>query len=213
MRALLALALAALFSGCSVGVDPSSESAFKSWLDEQESRRQTYQRFAQYISDADVQGVVPAWQLLRVDADYVWRCGSAYFDFPPQEKWGAIIPTLKLVRDEVIPVVGEVEVASAYRSKSINSCVGGASQSKHLQFAALDLVPTESRSNRDLFVVLCTMHTRLSSRSRMGLGAYFDPDNPGKNAKGRFHIDSSGYRRWGFDYTGKSDPCPQLLQG
>ncbi|MEO1731959.1 MAG: D-Ala-D-Ala carboxypeptidase family metallohydrolase [Pseudomonadota bacterium] len=213
IRILLVFALAAILASCSVVSNPSSEAAFELWLQKEDGRQETYQRFAQLISDAGASDIVPTWQLLRVDADYVWRCDSAYFDFPPEEKWAAIIPTLKLVRDEVIPVVGAVEVASAHRSTTINACVGGASQSKHLQFTALDLVPVKSGEKREHFKALCEMHSGLGTRSRMGLGAYFDPDNPSKNANGRFHIDSSGYRRWGYDYTGKSDPCPLLLRG
>ena len=210
MRVPLIYALVALLASCSVASNPSSKAAFELWLQEEDGRQETYQRFAQLISEAGVGGVVPTWQLLRVDADYVWRCNSAHFDFPPEEKWAAIIPTLKLVRDEVVPVVGPIEVASAHRSQSINACVGGASRSKHLQFTALDLVPVKKGEKREHFQALCEMHIGLGTQSRMGLGAYFDPDNPDKNANGRFHIDSSGYRRWGYDYTGKSDPCPQL---
>ncbi|MEM9309837.1 MAG: D-Ala-D-Ala carboxypeptidase family metallohydrolase [Pseudomonadota bacterium] len=148
-----------------------------------------------------------------MDADYVWRCDSEHFVFPPDEKWDAIIPTLRLVRDEVIPVIGEVEVASAYRGEAVNECVGGAKRSQHRRFTALDLVPLDATDKREHFTRLCRMHEGLSAQSRMGLGAYFEPNNPAKNKTGRFHIDSGGYRRWGYDYTSKSDPCPRLLQG
>lgn len=36
------------------------------------------------------------------------------------------------------------------------------------------------------------------------------PDRPLENPDGRFHIDASGYRTWGFDYSSRTNPCPKL---
>ncbi|MEM6827250.1 MAG: D-Ala-D-Ala carboxypeptidase family metallohydrolase [Pseudomonadota bacterium] len=205
------MALTALLSGCSLAEDPSSKEAFERWLEAETGRARVYLAFTERLRKAGVEDVIPPWQLLRVDADYVWRCDSEYFDFPPNDQWDAIIPTLHLLRDEVIPVVGKVEVASAYRSEAVNACVGGAKRSQHRRFTAVDLVPEGDIDKRDHFTRLCRMHARLGAQSHMGLGAYFEPDNPGRNSTGRFHIDSGGFRRWGYDYTSKSDPCPELL--
>ena len=100
---------------------------------------------------------------------------------------------------------------SGFRSAAINRCVNGASRSKHLRFAALDLVATNMQDRRDLFADLCRMQNRIGQESEMGLGAYYDPAAPFRNLAGRFHIDADGFRTWGRDYTRRSNPCPQLL--
>ena len=60
------------------------------------------------------------------------------------------------------------------------------------------------------FADLCAMQSKLGAGSRKGLGAYFDPARPEANRQGRFHIDASGYRTWGFDYSARTNPCPLL---
>ena len=130
---------------------------------------------------------------------------------PPKDRWNEIVPTLRLLRDEVIPVTGPVEVVSGWRSPAINRCVNGASRSRHLEFRALDLVASEMRDRRKLFTDLCALQRRAGRRTAMGLGAYYDPGElQPRNTAGRFHIDAAGYRTWGFDYTGRSNPCPNL---
>jgi hypothetical protein len=148
--------------------------------------------------------------LLRTDANYAARCNLDAFAMPPKDKWPAILPTLRVVRDEVIPVVGPVEVNAAWRSDELNECVNGASRSRHLAFSALDLIAPEREDKRAMFVDLCAMHAKVGARTKMGLGAYFDPSRPGRNKFGRFHIDASGYRTWGYDFTRKSSGCRYL---
>jgi len=114
---------------------------------------------------------------------------------------------LRLVREEVIPVVGHVEVFASNRSPELNACVKGAKGSRHMAFAAVDLVAPDRADKRQLFADLCAMHRRVGARSRMGLGAYYDPAKPQPSKLGRFHIDQSGYRTWGFDYTRASSYC------
>ncbi len=194
---------------------PSSAGAFNRWLFAENPhnagwKAQDYAAFQGMLEDEGVAGIVPTWQLWRVDAQYASRCGEAHFAMPPRERWRDIIPTLKLLREEVIPVTGPLEVVSAWRSPAINTCVKGASRSRHLEFKALDLVATARRYRRKLFKDLCTMQRALGTGSAMGLGAYFKPDDPAINTEGRFHIDASGNRTWGFDYTANSNPCPQL---
>ena len=151
--------------------------------------------------------IVPPWQLLRTDANYAARCGLDAFEMPPEDKWPAIVPTLKLVRDEVIPAIGRVEVLASNRSDALNACVHGAKGSRHLAFAAVDLVAPERADKAALFVDLCAMHERVGARTAMGLGAYFDPAKPEPSRPGRFHIDASGFRTWGFSYTRASSAC------
>jgi Peptidase M15 len=194
---------------------PSSAGAFNLWLfsapaEHSAQRAHDYAALQGMLEENGVAGIVPTWQLWRVDAQYASRCGTAYFATPPVERWGEVIPTLKLLREKVIPVTGPLEVVSGWRSPAINTCVKGASRSQHLQFKALDLVANQRSDKRKLFKDLCDMQRAAGSKSALGLGAYFDPSDPARNTEGRFHIDASGYRTWGFDYTAKTNPCPEL---
>ena len=191
--------------------DPSSQAAFEEWLETSGPNvASDFADFQEMLSAEGVADVVPSWQLWRVDAHYARRCRSAFFDTPPKDKWRQILPTLRLLRDEVAPVTGPIEVVSAYRSPEINECVNGASQSRHLSFSAVDLVATEMDDRERLFTKLCALQTRIGARRSMGLGAYYDPDDLERGARGRFHIDAAGYRTWGFDYTSRSNPCTKL---
>src|SRR5688500_12268713 len=109
LSTLLALAL---LSGCDAtgilpATDPYSEASFKRWLARDGARKETFGRFEEFLADQGVAGVVPAWQLLRTDAYQADRCGFGAFELPPETKWAAIVPTLRLVEQEVIPVVGQ----------------------------------------------------------------------------------------------------------
>jgi len=214
---LAALLAATLLAGCDaadvvLGEDRYSKASFDRWLAEGEGRKTEFDRFEAFLARRGVKDVVPAWQLMRTDSNYAWRCGLGAFQMPPEAKWPAIVPALRLVRDEVIPVVGRVEVSSAYRSDELNDCVNGAKGSRHLAFEAVDLVAPEQADKPRMYAELCAMHRRVGAQSSMGLGAYYDPGKPATNQKGRFHIDGSGFRTWGFDYTRKSSACLTLPQ-
>lgn len=194
---------------------PSSAGAFNRWLFSENVhnagwKARDYAEFQSMLAKEGVAGIVPTWQLWRVDAQYAARCGEAYFATPPKDRWRDVVPTLKLLRIKVIPVTGPLEVVSGWRSPAINACVKGASRSRHLEFKALDLVATTRSDQRKLFKDLCDMQRASGRPSAMGLGAYFDPSDPTRNTEGRFHIDASGYRTWGYDYTSTTNPCPQL---
>lgn len=194
---------------------PSSAGAFNRWLfssptDDPGMRAKEYEAFQAVLQKEGVAGIVPTWQLWRVDAQYAARCGTDFFATPPKERWRDVVPTLKLLRDAVIPVTGPLEVVSGWRSPAINACVRGASRSKHLEFKALDLVATARNDRPKLFKDLCDMQRATGSKSALGLGAYFDPSDRTRNIEGRFHIDASGYRTWGYDYTARTNPCPKL---
>lgn len=194
---------------------PSSAGAFNRWFIAENPhnagwRAQDFAEFQGMLEKEGVAGIVPTWQLWRVDAHYASRCGTDYFALPPKERWRDVVPALRLLREKVIPVTGPLEVVSGWRSPEINACVGGANRSAHLDFKALDLVAVERSERRKLFADLCAMQRAAGSGSRMGLGAYYNPANPLQNLEGRFHIDAHGYRTWGFDYTAKSNPCPNL---
>jgi hypothetical protein len=208
---LLLASWVSLGSAVEAGPGPSSRAAFDAWLRADPARAATFGDLSAFLAKRGVAEVVPVWQLARIDQDYAARCGADFFALPPREQWPQIVPALRLVRDKVIPVTGRVAVASSWRSPKINACIGGASRSAHMDFKALDLVaPAHEAGRRRLFADLCAMQRRAGPKSGMGLGAYFDPAKPLSNLDGRFHIDANGYRTWGFDYTGKSNPCPEL---
>jgi hypothetical protein len=154
--------------------------------------------------------VVPVWSLLRTNPQVLARCGGEPFMLPPRNQWANIIPALRLVRDKVIPAVGRVEVASVMRDPALNACSGGAAGSRHLSFSAVDLVPLETENARDAFARLCVAWRSAGQRSGWGLGAYFDPDQPTRNQRARFHVDGTGWRTWGFSRRGESSGCHDL---
>ncbi len=189
-----------------------SYSAFRHWITEDHTgmRGKEFVEFERFLVRQGVSNIVPGWQLMRAEADYAQRCNLSIFGIPPRARWPAIVPALRLVKRHIIPLTGRVEVSSAWRSPALNTCANGAKGSRHLQFAALDLVAPEQTDKRKMFTDLCALHARVGAKTRMGLGAYFDPKRPLANPDGRFHIDATGYRSWGFDYTSRSSFCRQI---
>lgn len=151
-----------------------------------------------YFDREGVGDVLPLADILRSDARWR-RCKTAEpFAVPPRSQWAAMVPTLRYVRDQVVPAVGPLRVVSGYRDPAANACFKGAKASRHLHFAALDLQPAKASTRADLIAILCPLHARTGARYRVGLGIY---------GVTRFHIDTAGYRRWGADYRGASSPC------
>ncbi|MFM5925012.1 MAG: D-Ala-D-Ala carboxypeptidase family metallohydrolase [Novosphingobium sp.] len=189
-----------------------SRGSFDRWLAEEPGRSAAFTAFASYLAAQGVSGVVPDWQLLRTDMNDRIGCPRPAFLMPPRREWPHIVPALRLLKDHVVPAVGQVEVVSSYRTEGFNACVNGAAQSRHLGFAAVDLVTTTPMDNRTLFSRLCALHQRLGPNSRFGLGAYFDPESDARNRNGRFHVDAAGFRSWGFSKKSASSGC-RLLSG
>lgn len=155
--------------------------------------------FRRFLEQEGVADVVPLAELLRSDARWR-RCDLAPFAVPPREQWRNVAPTLRYLRDHVVPVVGGVRIVSAYRDPAANRCFRGASASRHLRFAALDIQSATSLDRTALVARLCRLHARTGQRYAVGLGIY----------KGvRFHIDTSGFRRWGHDFRAATSPCAQ----
>ncbi|MCB2089080.1 MAG: D-Ala-D-Ala carboxypeptidase family metallohydrolase [Sphingomonadaceae bacterium] len=192
------------------GPEPYSQEAFADWLREDSRNREGFHEFTQFLGEQGVSGVVPDWQLLRTDANRARKCERPQFLLPPREKWANIVPALEMLRDHVVPQLGRLEVVSSYRTEQFNSCIGGASRSKHLGFHALDLIAPDQTDKRDMFRQLCALQAQLGPRSRMGLGAYFDPAKADR--AGRFHVDVAGYRSWGYSYGAASSGCRLFRQ-
>jgi hypothetical protein len=150
-----------------------------------------------YLTQNGVGNVLPIRQLLRSDTQ--WRkCGAEPFAVPPKDQWSHIIPTLKVIRDAVQPLLGPVEALSVFRGPAINRCIRGASQSMHLRFHAIDMRPVRAVTRAQLIQKLCKLHAEKGKVLNMGLGIYRGT---------RFHIDTAGYRRWGQDHHAASSPC------
>lgn len=195
-----------------VGIVPgvaNSRIAFEGWLEEEPERAEQFGRFTAFLAEEGLSDVVEPWQLMRIDVFYARRCDTDPFTIPPEELWRNVLPALRLVRDEVVPAVGPVDVLSSYRTPELNVCASGASRSNHLAFSALDLATDPRRTGEILYRELCAMHEAAGPASRMGLGAYYDPSDEGFGG-GRFHIDGEGYRSWGRGYSSASSPCRTL---
>lgn len=194
-RAMLLVLCAAMAASCAK-VD--SRAAFERWLAADAVRAESFARFEAGLQQEGVAGVVPTYELWRVD-QLTEGCTKAGFLAPPEEDWANIVATLRILRDEVVPAVGPLEVVSGYRDGDFNACVRGASRSAHMSFHALDVVPVDRAVSRErLMAALCPIHARKGARLRMGLGIY-----DGR----RFHVDATGYRGWGVDFRRTTFPC------
>jgi hypothetical protein len=184
------------------------EREFEQWRSASPERNTNYTEFVAYLDSQGVGDVVPPWSLLIPDRQYVSvRCQIDLFIIPPKALWSNVVPSLRVLRGDIIPVVGPVRISSAYRPPAFNACIGGAKKSAHLSFSAFDLV-TETPVDRDiLFAKLCRVWRAKPAASRIGLGAYYNPTKPGQNPIGRFHIDTLGKRTWGSDFHSGSSFC------
>jgi hypothetical protein len=191
MRAA-ALAVVLLASGA------RAEPSFSDWLDAAPRRRAEVAAFERYLDKAHVGGVLGPEELLRNASS--WRsCGLSYpWSMPPRELWPHVVPSLRFIRDQVIPEIGPVMVESGWREPRLNACSGGAPRSAHALYCALDLVPQDMISRRELIATVCRLHAKKGKAYNIGLGFYDGV---------RFHIDSKAYRRWGSDNHGKTSPC------
>lgn len=171
---------------------------FQAWLQRSPGNRAKLTAFRDFLAAQGVASVIPMWQLVRTSSS--WRqCGAQPFEVPPAENWDRIVGTLKFVRDQVVPGIGEVEALSGYRNEELNACSNGAPKSAHRQFFALDLTPVNKAIARaDMIGSVCTAHARQGDAYDAGLGFY--------NGR-RFHVDSSGFRKWGANGKGATSPC------
>jgi hypothetical protein len=175
-----------------------AEPAFSDWLDAVPGRRAEVVALERYLDKAHVGDVLGPEDLLRNASS--WRsCGLSYpWSMPPRELWPHVVPTLRFIRDQVVPEVGPVMVESGWREPKLNACAGGAPRSAHALYYALDLVPQDMITRRELIATVCRLHARKGKGYSIGLGFYDGV---------RFHIDSKAYRRWGSDNHSKTSPC------
>jgi hypothetical protein len=177
------------------------EPGYRSWYLAAPGRAYQVKMFNDYLDAAGVGGVVPTWQLFRTATSWE-RCGAQPFEVPPTEEWPHVVQTLRYIRDYVIPALGPVEPVSTYRNPSLNVCAGGAPESAHKHYSAIDMVPLTPMTREAMMTALCGDHSRHGGAYGAGLGFY---------AFMRFHVDSQKFRRWNMD-PAVAAQCPPLLK-
>jgi hypothetical protein len=176
------------------------EPGYRSWYLSAPWRAGQVKQLNDYLSTYQVSGIVPTWQLLRTAT--AWKdCGGQPFEVPPTDEWPHMVQTLRYIRDYVIPEVGPVEPVSGYRNPTLNQCAGGAPESAHKTYSAIDLVPLKPTTREAMMKTLCVGHTEHGAPYNAGLGFY---------AYLRFHIDSTKYRRWNMDPAVAAE-CPPIV--
>lgn len=177
------------------------EPGYRSWYLAAPGRAYQVKMFNDYLGAAGVAGVVPTWQLFRTATSWE-SCGAQPFEVPPTEEWPHIVQTLRYVRDYVIPDLGPVEPVSAYRNPALNVCAGGAPESAHKHYSAIDMVPLRPMTREAMMKALCPDHSQHGAAYGAGLGFY---------AFMRFHVDSQKFRRWNMD-PAVAAQCPPLIK-
>ena len=193
MKRCAAIAFVAL-----LGARAQAQGDFAVWTAAAPERAGEVATFESYLRERGVGEVLPAEELLRNATS--WRaCKLEWpWSMPPRDLWGHIVPTLKFVRDEVVPKIGPVSVESGWREPKLNACAGGAGHSAHAQFYALDLIPQRAVSQKTLIEAICRAHRERGRAANVGLGFYGGV---------RFHVDTKGFRRWGSDNHSGTSPC------
>ena len=175
---------------------------YRSWAAANPAQAAELAGYAGYLTSAGVGDVVPVWQLARTASDWA-KCGQPPFEVPPRTLWPNIVNSLRFVRDEVKPAVGELEALSAYRNPALNQCAGGSPESVHMTNTGIDLVPRYPFERTALMSRLCTVHARAGRAKNAGLGFYVGI---------RFHIDVWKYRTWGITAEEGGDQCAIALE-
>lgn len=178
-------------------VKGQDHAAYDNWLARSPAVRAEVGGFESFLRAQDVLGVLPTWQLTRTASDYA-KCAGPGFEVAPIAEWQHIAATLRFIKSHVEPVIGDVEAKSGYRNPELNACAGGAKESAHRHFFALDLVPVRDMARTGLIRSICAIHGFRGRAYDIGLGFY---------AGTRFHVDSKGFRRWGPNGKGATSPC------
>ena len=177
------------------------EPGYRSWYMALPARPMQVKAFNDYLTTYEVAGIVPTWQLFRTATAWQ-RCAGQPFEIPPTSQWPHMVQTLRYIRDYVVPAVGPVEPVSGYRNPALNVCAGGAQESAHKHYSAVDLVPLRPTTREQLMQTLCTVHGRRGPAYEVGLGFY---------AFLRFHVDTTKYRRWNLD-PAVASLCPAIVR-
>ena len=174
-----------------------SKADYHAWLARDPAARAQLLAFKQFLEMEEVDEVLPTWQLVRTAS--MWReCNGPRFEVAPFTEWQHISKTLSFIKAHVEPVIGDVEAMSGYRNGELNQCSGGARESAHRRFFALDLVPLKPIARDGMIRSLCSIHEWRGGGYDIGLGFYSGL---------RFHVDSKGFRKWGSNGRAATSPC------
>ena len=177
---------------------------FGSWLNSNRWRAEQVDNYKRYLSARlGAQNVPPLNQLLTTARSWD-KCGYEPYQLPPEELWANIVSTLRLYSDlksqGILPA--STEIRSVYRSPSLNACAGGADASKHMTGGAMDIWVPEYQDNvwnvSRLQDSLCQFWQYQGMAHNFGLGLY---------STGAIHLDTDGYRKWGFQHSSSSSAC------
>ena len=177
---------------------------FGSWLNSNSWRASQVASFQRYLTaQLGAQNVPPLNQLLTTARSWD-KCGYEPYQLPPQELWSNVVPTLRLYSElknqRILPATAEIR--SVYRSPNLNACAGGADASKHMTGGAIDIwVPEYQDSVWNMSRLqdsLCQFWQYQGMAHNFGLGLY---------ATGAIHLDTDGYRKWGFQHSSSSSAC------
>jgi hypothetical protein len=177
-----------LASACSFVPVEEDLDAFTQW-----ARNAPVGEFEQYLATLNLDGVVPTRQLARTAGD--WRkCGGPRFELPPRGQWLEVAKVLTLVAElKSRKILADFEAVSNFRNAELNACAGGGPNSAHTKAFAIDVIPRDGKIDETL---LCDFWRTDGKTWDMGLSKY---------PSGRIHLDTSGYRSWGWDQkTGTS---------
>jgi len=176
---------------------PATFEMYGRWIAAAPGRDVEVRAFEAFLVAQGVAGVFPTYEILRSES--LWsECGGEPFVLASRAEWPHIVGTLRFIREEVVPLTGELEIVSGYRDPALNTCSGGRSASAHMAFWALDLEPVAAISREEMIASLCPVYATRGRAARIGLGFYDET---------RFHIDARSFRTWGADGRGASSPC------
>ena len=177
---------------------------FTTWLNSNSYRARQVAKFQQYLNArVGARNVPPLSQLLTTARSWD-KCGYEPYQLPPEELWSSVVPTLLLYNElknqGILPASSEIR--SAYRSPGLNDCAGGANSSKHMSANAIDIWIPEYNDNlwriNNLQDSLCQFWQYQGQSYNFGLGLY---------STGAIHLDTDGYRKWGFNHASSSSSC------
>jgi hypothetical protein len=184
---------------------------FTAWLATNPDQAAQFKLLGAYLNREGVSDVLPIWQLIQSETpEAATKCEIPAYAVPPQDMWPSMVPTLRLVRAEIIPLLGPVKVLSSFRTNEANKCSLGAPESPHKRYSALDLAMVEPLPQKEMFAKLCKHWYGLSPRWGYGLGAYYVRGYSAYNQEGRFHVDTLGRRTWGYSYGAYTSHCREL---
>lgn len=195
---LVMVVLALLAGGCA-RAQPDDDRTEAMYLQWRPMKQADIAAFEAFLSQHGLLGLVPTWQLLRSAS--MWKeCQAAPFEVPPREHWVEVGRVLALLQElRRTNSLGPFAVVSAYRGPRLNKCAGGSPGSSHLRFA-VDIVPLSPADDQKL----CGFWRSEGMRWDMGLSRY---------PSGRIHVDRTGWRSWGSDYSSRTSFCNQKAEG